>query len=68
MTDRPCIIEALGPDREQLFAAVDRAARFVEGKVCPTRFSALLAPYRDRGEAEAALKAGGGTLVKGGAR
>jgi hypothetical protein len=49
------IIPATHPTRGTLLAAVDPSARFVEGRVCGSRISAMLAPFRDDESAIAAL-------------
>lgn len=51
-------------ERGRLFAAFDPDVRHVEPGVRDSRFSAFLAPYRSREEAEAALiKAG--AIIRG---
>lgn len=50
-------------ERGRLYAAFDPLAHHVEPGVRDSRFSAFLAPYRSREDAEAALIAAGAVLL-----
>ena len=46
-------------ERGALYAAFDSTVHHIEGRVCDSRFSARMAPFKSRDEAEAALRAAG---------
>lgn len=50
------------PELGTLWAAIDANTHHLEGRVAQRRFSAFLAPFKSRPEAEAALIAAGCTL------
>lgn len=56
------VIAADHDERGRLFAAFDPTAHHVQPGVRDSRFSAFLAPYRTREEAEAALIAAGAVI------
>lgn len=68
MSERANIIKAEHPTLSMLYAAYDQNARYVTAKVQDLRFTALLTPYRDRAEAEAALIEAGAIVPEGGAK
>ncbi len=51
------------PQLGQLWAAIDPAVHHVEGRVAERRFSAFLAPFKSREDAEAALTAAGAKIT-----
>lgn len=53
--ERPTMFYTPHPDGSNRYAAADPVARYVEGRVCKLKFEALLHPYRNEGEARAAL-------------
>jgi hypothetical protein len=52
-------VTAKHPQRGLLWAAFDSSVHHLEGRVADRRFAAFLAPFRNRGDAEAALVAEG---------
>ena len=60
--DTSRFVTASHPVRGTLWAAIDEQSHHLEGQVAERRFSAFLAPFRSRSEAEAALIAAGGTI------
>lgn len=60
------VLIAEHPERGRLYAVVDPASRFVEGRVCERKFAAFLAPFPDELSARQALKAAGTNLAGNG--
>lgn len=52
-------VNAPHAERGMLWAAIDPNAHHLQGRVAERRFSAFLAPFKSRAEAEAALLAAG---------
>lgn len=53
------------PTLGTLYAAIDSNARYVQPKVAGLRFAAMLTPFKNEAEAEAALLEAGATLPGG---
>lgn len=60
--DASRFVTASHPALGTLWAAIDEGSHHLEGRIAERRFTAFLAPFRSRREAEAALTAAGGQL------
>jgi hypothetical protein len=55
-------LTAYHPEHGRLWAAIDRHAHHLTGRVCERRFAAFCAPFRSEEDAAKALLEAGGTL------
>ena len=63
--DASRFVTATHPARGALWAAIDERTHHLEGRIAERRFTAFLAPFKSREEAEAALIAAGCRLAAG---